>query len=312
MKERPKIDLGMTGYEEMFMNDQERADNRKPKVDEIPLTELYPFRDHPFKVTEGEELDRLRESIRESGVLVPALARPREGGGYELISGHRRMAASKALGLETLPVIVRDLTDEEAIITMVDANLQREHILPSEKAFAYKMKYDAIKRSPGRTKNASQAGTQIRSDELIAQNSPDSRNQIQRYIRLTNLIPELLEMVDENKIALTPAVELSYLSDQEQYDLLEAMEYEDATPSLSQAQRLHRMSQEKTLSADSITEILEEVKGNQKEYVRVPVEDLRGFFRDGTPIKQMSDTLVKAMEYYNRFLERKRAEDRER
>ena len=136
MKERPKIDLGMTGYEEMFMNDQERADNRKPKVDEIPLTELYPFRDHPFKVTEGEELDRLRESIRESGVLVPALARPREGGGYELISGHRRMAASKALGLETLPVIVRDLTDEEAIITMVDANLQREHILPSEKAFA--------------------------------------------------------------------------------------------------------------------------------------------------------------------------------
>ena len=305
MNQRPKIDLGMTGYEELFMNDQERADARKPKVEEIPIAELFPFRDHPFQVREDEELDRLKESIRESGVLVPALARPKKGGGYELISGHRRMTACKALGLETMPVIIRDLTDEESIITMVDANLQREHILPSEKAFAYKMKYDALKHQG----TSSQVGTKLRTDEYLAQNSPDSRNQIQRYIRLTNLIPEILDMVDEERIALTPAVELSYLSEAEQHKLYTAMCYDDATPSLSQAQRLHRMSQEQQLSEGEITEVLSEVKGNQKEYVRIPAEDLRRFFRPDTTIKQMQDTLVKAMEYYSRFRERQRDRD---
>lgn len=196
------------------------------------------------------------DSIRESGVLAPALARPKEGGGYELISGHRRMAACQALGLETMPVIIRDLTDEEAIITMVDANLQRENISPSEKAFAYKMKYDAIKRTPGRKKNADQVGQQSWSIDSLAENSPDSRNQIQRYIRLTNLIPEILKMVDENKIALTPAVELSYLSEPEQRNLLQTMERDEVKPSLSQAQRLRRMSEERSLSADSIVKVM--------------------------------------------------------
>ena len=215
------------------------------------------------------------------------------------------MTACKALGLETMPVIIRDLTDEESIITMVDANLQREHILPSEKAFAYKMKYDALKHQG----TSSQVGTKLRTDEYLAQNSPDSRNQIQRYIRLTNLIPEILDMVDEERIALTPAVELSYLSEAEQHKLYTAMCYDDATPSLSQAQRLHRMSQEQQLSEGEITEVLSEVKGNQKEYVRIPAEDLRRFFRPDTTIKQMQDTLVKAMEYYSRFRERQRDRD---
>ena len=306
MKQPQKIDLGLTGYDELFMNDQERADIRKPKVDDIPLDKLMPFRDHPFKVMEGEELERLKESIRESGVLVPALARPRKDGGYELISGHRRMAACKALGLETLPVIVRDLTDEEAIITMVDANLQREHILPSEKAFAYKMKYDAIKRIPGRKENGDQLGHQIKSIDTLAENSPDSRNQIQRYIRLTNLIPEIMQMVDDGKIALTPAVELSYLQDFEQEALFSVMDCDEVTPSLSQAQRLRRLSEEKTLTEPGILQILSEVKGNQKEYVKVPVETLRSYFRPDTTIKQMTETIVKAMEFYNKHLERQR------
>ncbi len=304
MNQRPKIDLGMSGYEELFMNDQERADLRKPKVEEVPLSELFPFKDHPFKVREDEELERLKDSIRESGVLVPALARPKEGGGYELVSGHRRMAACRALGLETMPVIIRELTDEEAVIAMVDANLQREHILPSEKAFAYKMKMEAlnhqgISRQLGEKWSVSQ----------ISEGSNDSERQIHRYIRLTNLIPEILQMVDEEKIALTPAVELSYLSETEQHMLYTAMYYDDATPSLSQAQRLHRLSQEQQLSEGEITEVLSKVKGNQKEYVRISAEDLRRFFRPDTTIKQMQETLVKAMEHYSRFLERQRDRD---
>jgi ParB family chromosome partitioning protein len=222
------------------------------------------------------------------------------------------MAACKELGLETIPVIIRELTDEESIITMVDANLQREHILPSEKAFAYKMKYEAMKRTPGRKENGDQVGHQTKSIDELAANSPDSRNQIQRYIRLTNLIPELLQMVDENKIALTPAVELSYLSEEEQKILLEYMEYSDATPSLSQAQRLRRMSEEQGLSAEKVNNILSEAKGNQKEYLRVPMDELRKFFHPDTPIKQVTETVVKAMEHYNKYLERQRREREER
>lgn len=308
MKEKKKIDLELTGLDALFMTDQERVDARKPKVDEIPLEELTAFKDHPFKVTEGEELNRLIDSILESGVLVPALARPKEGGGYELISGHRRMAACKTLGMETMPVIIRDLTDEEAIISMVDANLQREHILPSEKAFAYKMKYDALKHQG----TSSQVGTKLRTDELLAKNSGDSRNQIQRFIRLTNLIPEILKMVDENKIALTPAVELSYLSESEQKDLLHTMECDEVTPSLSQAQRLRRMSEEQNFSADSIVKVMSEVKGNQVEYVKVPADKLKSYFKPGTTPQQMAETLCKAMDAYNRKLERQRSERDER
>lgn len=291
MKNDRLIDLGLTGYEELFMSTEERLDAKKPKVEAIPLAALTPFRNHPFKVKEDEEMAQLMRSIADAGVLSPALARPLPDGGYELISGHRRLAACKALGMGTMPVIIRDLTDEEAVITMVDSNLQREHILPSEKAFAYKMKYDAIKRSPGRKENGDQLGHQIKSIDSLAENSPDSRNQIQRYIRLTHLIPDILKLVDEGKIALTPAVELSYLQPSEQEMLFSVMDSDEVTPSLSQARRLRRMNEAQTLTDDAVLQLLSEVKGNQVEYVKVPVDKLRSFFRPDTSMKQMTETL---------------------
>ena len=295
MKNDRSIDLGLTGYEELFMSTEERLDAKKPRVEAIPLAALTPFRNHPFKVKEDEEMAQLMRSIADAGVLSPALARPLPDGGYELISGHRRLAACKALGMGTMPVIIRDLTDEEAVITMVDSNLQREHILPSEKAFAYKMKYDALKHQG----TSSQLGTKLRTDELLAQNSSDSRNQIQRYIRLTHLIPDILKLVDEGKIALTPAVELSYLQPSEQEMLFSVMDSDEVTPSLSQARRLRRMSEAQTLTDDAVLQLLSEVKGNQVEYVKVPVDKLRSFFRPDTSVKQMTETLVKAMDFYN-------------
>ena len=302
MKNDRSIDLGLTGYEELFMSTEERLDAKKPKVEAIPLAALTPFRNHPFKVKEDEEMAQLMRSIADAGVLSPALARPLPDGGYELISGHRRLVACKALGMDTMPVIIRDLTDEEAVITMVDSNLQREHILPSEKAFAYKMKYDALKHQG----TSSQLGTKLRTDELLAQNSSDSRNQIQRYIRLTHLIPDILKLVDEGKIALTPAVELSYLQPSEQEMLFSVMDSDEVTPSLSQARRLRRMSEAQTLTDDAVLQLLSEVKGNQVEYVKVPVDKLRSFFRPDTSMKQMTETLVKAMDFYNKHLERQR------
>ena len=300
MKNDRSIDLGLTGYEELFMSTEERLDAKKPKVEAIPLADLTPFRNHPFKVKEDEEMAQLMRSIADAGVLSPALARPLPDGGYELISGHRRLAACKALGMDAMPVIIRDLTDEEAVITMVDSNLQREHILPSEKAFAYKMKYDALKHQG----TSSQLGTKLRTDELLAQNSSDSRNQIQRYIRLTHLIPDILKLVDEGKIALTPAVELSYLQPSEQEMLFSVMDSDEVTPSLSQARRLRRMSEAQTLTDDAVLQLLFEVKGNQVEYVKVPVDKLRSFFRPDTSVKQMTETLVKAMDFYNKHLAR--------
>ena len=300
MKNDRSIDLGLTGYEELFMSTEERLDAKKPKVEAIPLADLTPFRNHPFKVKEDEEMAQLMRSIADAGVLSPALARPLPDGGYELISGHRRLAACKALGMGTMPVIIRDLTDEEAVITMVDSNLQREHILPSEKAFAYKMKYDALKHQG----TSSQLGTKLRTDELLAQNSSDSRNQIQRYIRLTHLIPDILKLVDEGKIALTPAVELSYLQPSKQEMLFSVMDSDEVTPSLSQARRLRRMSEAQTLTDDAVLQLLSEVKGNQVEYVKVPVDKLRSFFRPDTSVKQMTETLVKAMDFYNKHLAR--------
>ncbi len=302
MKNDRLIDLGLTGYEELFMSTEERLDAKKPKVEAIPLAALTPFRNHPFKVKEDEEMAQLMRSIADAGVLSPALARPLPDGGYELISGHRRLAACKVLGMDTMPVIIRDLTDEEAVITMVDSNLQREHILPSEKAFAYKMKYDALKHQG----TSSQLGTKLRTDELLAQNSSDSRNQIQRYIRLTHLIPDILKLVDEGKIALTPAVELSYLQPSEQEMLFSVMDSDEVTPSLSQARRLRRMSEAQTLTDDAVLQLLSEVKGNQVEYVKVPVDKLRSFFRPDTSVKQMTETLVKAMDFYNKHLARQR------
>lgn len=248
---------------------------------------------------------QLMRSIADAGVLSPALARPLPDGGYELISGHRRLAACKALGMDAMPVIIRDLTDEEAVITMVDSNLQREHILPSEKAFAYKMKMDAMKRKAGRLeKNSSQLATNFDTATEIGKCAGESRDQVFRYIRLTNLIPDILKLVDEGKIALTPAVELSYLQPSEQEMLFSVMDSDEVTPSLSQARRLRRMSEAQTLTDDAVLQLLSEVKGNQVEYVKVPVDKLRSFFRPDTSVKQMTETLVKAMDFYNKHLER--------
>lgn len=301
------IDLALSGYDELFMTEQERADTRKPKVEELLLSELTPFKDHPFKVKNDAEMAELMKSIADAGVLSPALARPREGGGYELISGHRRLAACKALGMDTMPVIVRKLTDEEAVITMVDSNLQREHILPSEKAFAYKMKMEALNQQGKRTDlTFCQVGTKLNTASEIAASGGDSERQVFRYIRLTNLIPEILQMVDDGKIALTPAVELSYLQPPEQETLFSIMDCDEVTPSLSQAQRLRRMSEEQRLTDSAVMQLMSEVKGNQVEYVKVPVDKLRSYFRPDTSMKQMTETLVKAMDFYNKHLERQR------
>ena len=300
MKNDRSIDFGLTGYEELFMSTEERLDAKKPKVEAIPLADLMPFQNHPFKVKEDEEMAQLMRSIADAGVLSPALARPLPDGGYELISGHRRLAACKALGMGTMPVIIRDLTDEEAVITMVDSNLQREHILPSEKAFAYKMKMEALSHQG---KTSRQVGERW-SVSQISEAGTDSERQIHRYIRLTHLIPDILKLVDEGKIALTPAVELSYLQPSEQEMLFSVMDSDEVTPSLSQARRLRRMSEEQTFTDDAVLQLLSEVKGNQVEYVKVPVDKLRSFFRPDTSVKQMTETLVKAMDFYNKHLAR--------
>jgi len=295
-----KINLGLTGYDELFMSSEEREDTKKPKVEEISILDLRPFKDHPFRVKEDEEMEQLKKSIHESGVLVPALARPVEDG-YELISGHRRMAACAALGLETMPVIVRKMTDEEAVIAMVDSNLQREHLLPSEKAFAYKMKMEAMDRKVGRPKNGDQVGPDykgIRSAEIIGEQAGDSASQVKRYIRLTNLIPEILKMVDEERVALTPAVELSYLEMFEQNALYRIMERDDVTPSVYQAKLMRQLSREEKLNDAAIEKLISEPKANQKEYVRVPCEQLRRYFPQNATPKQMQETLLRAMDFY--------------
>jgi ParB family chromosome partitioning protein len=292
-----EIDLGLKqAYDELFMDDAGRAELKLPKVQNIALSQIDGFEDHPFKIKDDEEMKRLVESIRDYGVLIPALARPKEDGRYELISGHRRKAACEVLGIETLPVIVREMSREEAVIAMVDSNVQREHVLPSEKAFAYKMKLEAIKRSPGRPKNNSRPMVgNYNAALLVGENANESDRQVQRYIRLTELIPELLTMVDENKIAFRPAVEISYLKPDEQAYLLETIRSEDCTPSLSQAQRLKKISQDGLFTKDTASDILAEEKPNQKEQLRFPVERLRRYFpRDYTP-KQMEDTVERLL-----------------
>ena len=302
-----RIDLGLTGYDELFMSTEERLDTKKPKVDELPLDELKPFKDHPFKVIGDEEMERLKESIRESGVLIPALARPAENG-YELISGHRRLAACRALGLSTMPVIVRNLTDEEAVIAMVDSNLQREHILPSEKAFAYKMKMEALSHQG---KTSRQVGEKW-SVSQISEAGNDSERQIHRYIRLTNLIPDILKLVDEGRIALTPAVELSYLNSHEQNALYQIMDCDEVTPSLSQAQRLRKLSEDYTLTDSGISQIMSEIKGNQKEYLKIEAAPLRRYFPPGTTAKQMQTTMLRAMEFYRQHTQNRADKPKER
>jgi ParB family chromosome partitioning protein len=283
------------------MNDMTNDFGRNPTVENIPLAELTPFRNHPFKVKDDAEMMQLIKSIADFGVLVPALARPTENG-YELISGHRRMAACKALGLETMPTIIRSMTDEEATIAMVDSNLQREHILPSEKAFAYKMKYDAMKHQG----TSRQLGTKLRTDEIIAEKSDDSARQIQRYIRLTNLIPELLNLMDEGKIAFSVGVELSYLNDELQYDLLDIIRRDDHTPSYSQAWHMHEQVKSGALDRSSLESIMVQEKANQRETVKISAERLRSVLPSGCDAKKAEDFIVKACEHYKKYLQRQR------
>ena len=300
-----KVELASAA--DLFSTEQERQNAKLEKVQNIPLSELYPFPDHPFSVRDDDSMKETVESVKEYGVLMPAIARPREGGGYELVAGHRRKHACELAGLDTMPVIVRDLDRDTAIIFMVDSNIQRENILPSERAFAYKMKLEAMKRQGFRTDLTSpQLGQTLTSVEQLAQKSPDSRTQIQRFIRLTELIPPILQMVDEGKIALTPAAELSFLRKDEQENLLVTMESEEATPSLSQAQRMKSLSQSGRLDMDTIFAIMTEEKGNQKETVKIGMEKLRKYFPKGTTPKQMEDIIIKLLE---RELQRKRNRD---
>ncbi len=311
LKERSNINL--KPLDDLFATEESRADAQREKVQEIPLGELHPFRNHPFKVKDDAAMQDTVESVREYGVLVPAIARPDPDGGYELIAGHRRHHASELAGKETMPVIIRDLDDDAATIIMVDSNLQREELLPSERAFAYKMKLEAMKRQAGRPmkENRDQVGHNFsgkRTVELIAENAPDSRNQIQRYIRLTELIPELLDMVDERKIAFNPAVELSYLKKEEQTLLLEAMDSEQATPSLSQAQRLKKFSLQKMLSLDVMRAVMSEEKKTDLDRVTLKNETLRRYFPKSYTPKQMEDTIIKLLEgwYKKRQLSQER------
>ena len=303
MSNNKTIDLGLkTAYDELFMSDEGRTENRKPKVDEIPIEKLTEFPDHPFKVLDNEEMTRMLESIHQFGVLVPALARPKEDGSFELISGHRRLAACRALGLGTMPVIVRKMTDEEAVITMVDANLQREHILPSEKAKAYKMKVDALNHQG---KTSVQVG-QKSSRGIVANDAGESETQVQRYIRLTNLIPELLRLVDDGKIAFNPAVELSYLNEEEQLVLLDAMDEHNCTPSHAQAIQLKKLSQEGTLPDDVIRLMLSEAKPNQKEQIRFKRDEFSGFFPSSYTDEQIKRDILKGLELLKRQRNRSR------
>ena len=294
--------IELKSVDDLFATEEIREDAQREKVQNIPLGELHPFKNHPFKIKNDAAMQDTVDSVREYGVLVPAIARPDPDGGYELIAGHRRHHASELAGKETMPVIVRDLDDDAATIIMVDSNLQREELLPSERAFAYKMKLEAMKRQAGRPsrENVSQVGTQKRSDQIMAEQVGESRNQIQRFIRLTELIPTLLDMVDERKIALNPAVELSYLKKEEQTLLLEAMDSEQATPSLSQAQRLKKFSQQKMLSLDVMRAVMSEEKKTDLDRVTLKNETLRKYFPKSYTPKQMEDTIIKLLEGWHK------------
>ena len=294
--------LSLTSYDEIFSTEESRADERREKVTEIPLSQLHPFRNHPFKVQDDERMADTAESIREYGVLVPAIVRPREEGGYEIVAGHRRKRGCEIAGLDTMPVIVRDLDDDAATIIMVDSNIQRESLLPSERAFAYKMKLDAIRhQGERRDLTSSQVGMKLQALDIVGQQAGDSRNQVHRYIRLTNLIPELLDMVDNRKIAFNPAVELSYLKQDEQTELLDAMDSEQATPSLSQAQRLKKFSQEGRLSIDVMRAIMSEEKKSDLDRVTLSSEKLSKYFPKSWTPAQMENQIIKLLEsWYKR------------
>ena len=300
--------LALKGLDDLFSTEENRQEEQREQVQQIPIDELHPFTNHPFKVLDDEAMTRTVESIAQYGVLAPLIARPRpDGNGYEIISGHRRQYAAKLAGLDTLPVIVRQMSDDAVVILMVDSNLQREHILPSERALAYKMKLDAMRRTSGRPskENVSQIGTQKRSDQIMAEELGESRNQIQRFIRLTNLVPELLDMVDEKKISFNPAVELSYLDESQQRDFLEAMEDTQNAPSLSQAQQLKKMAQQGEFSYEKAFDVMGQEKKSEKDTVTIKNETLRKYFpRSYTP-KQMEEKIIQLLDAWQKKQQRR-------
>ena len=305
--------ISLTSVDDLFSTEESRVDEQREKIVEIPLSELHPFKDHPFKVIDNEAMFDTAESIKQYGVLVPAIARPREDGGYELVSGHRRKRACELASLETMPVIIRNLDDDAATIIMVDSNLQRENILPSERAFAYKLKLSAMKRQAGRPakENGSQVGNNLsgkKSSELLAEQTGESKNQIFRYIRLTELVPELLSMVDEKKIAFNPAVELSYLKSDEQLLLIDAMDTEQATPSLSQAQRLKKFSAEGNCTLEAMCAIMSEEKKGEPDKVTLTGDKIKKYFPKNYTPQQMEATSIKLLEGWHK----KRTQDQER
>ena len=311
MSAKPR-DLGMTPLDDLFSTDESRAEAQLEKVVTLNPADISDFPNHPFKVKQDEAMAEMVDSVKQYGVLVPALVRPKADGGYEMVAGHRRKCAATLAGITEMPCIVRNLTDDEATIIMVDSNLQRETILPSEKAFAYRMKLEAMKRQAGRPKNSAPLEPNLkgtRSNEELAASSPDSRSQIQRFIRLTELIPSVLDMVDSGKIAFRPAVELSYLSKEQQQSLYDTMECEDCTPSLAQAIKMKEFSRDGKLTEEVILSIMQEEKPNQREQFKMPKERISKYFAPGTPAQKIEDTIIKALEMYRR---RERQRDMER
>lgn len=305
----PKIEL--TAYDDLFQTDESREEAKLSKIRDIPISQIDEFPDHPFKVLIDEDMEQLVESVKRNGVMTPATVRLKEDGRYELISGHRRKKACELAGLETLKCEVKELTRDEAIIIMVESNLQRSTILPSEKAFAYKMRLEAMNRQGQRSDLTScQVGRKLSSASEVAQKSGDSERQVFRFVRLTELVPEILQMVDERRIALSPAVEISYLTEEQQYTLLEAMEYNDATPSLAQAIKMKKFNQDGKLSDEVIQSIMEEEKPNQKEKPAFRDERITKLIPKSIPRGKETDFVVKALEFYNRHLQRQKAQER--
>ena len=302
------VNIKLSSYDEIFSTEEARAAENQEQVQEIPLSELRPFRDHPFRVADDADMEKTVESVKQYGVLTPAIARPHPDGGYELVSGHRRHRASELAGKETMPVIVRELDDDAAVILMVDANLQRETILPSERAFAYKMKLDAMKHQGERADlTCSQVGNKLtgkKSSEIMAEEMKTSKNQIFRYIRLTELVPELLDMVDNGQIKFNPAVELSYLAKEEQQDFLSAMEYAQTTPSLSQAQRIKRLAQEGECTLDTMCDIMNEIKKDELDRVTLRADTLKKYFPRSYTNRQMEEKIIQLLEQWVKKRER--------
>ena len=302
---KSNANLALKGLDEMFSTEESRQEQKREQVQQIPIEELFPFKEHPFKVLDDEAMQRTVESVAQYGVRAPLIARPRPEGGYEIISGHRRQHAAELAGLETLPVIIREMTDDAAVILMVDSNLQRENILPSERAFAYKMKLEALKNQGARSDlTSSQVGMKLQALDIVGQEAGESRNQIQRFIRLTNLIPELLDMVDEKKISFNPAVELSYLDEAQQRDFLEAMDGTQNAPSVSQAQQLKKMAQCGEFTYEKAFDILGQEKKSEQDTVTIKNDILRKYFpRSYTP-RQMEDVIIKLLEQWQRRQQR--------